>query len=134
MLRTIRFAASSYVAGGATILALMLTLITFSITHDVEFRPSHYQRIREIAWLTTAVIVGSVLLLLFLSFPIGEADVNLSWYQWLYYALLLGAATTGGVFISVILMLFYAVKELVSFAEDASQSSLVFDPEDVETD
>jgi len=66
MLPTARFAAAAYVGGGATILAVMLTLITFSITHDLEFRASHYARIGQIATLTTAVIVASVVLLMLL--------------------------------------------------------------------
>lgn len=125
VLPTVRFAASAYVAGGATILALMLTLITFSISHDLEFRASHYKRIREIAALTTAVIVGSSILLMFLSFPIGEADVDHQWYRWVYYGILLGGAVTGGVFISIVLMLWYAVRGLVSVGEDPSASQLV---------
>lgn len=124
VLPTARFAASAYVAGGATILALMLTLITFSITHEVEFRASHYKRIREIAAMTTAVIVASVLLLMFLSFPLDEAQVERGYYVWVYYAILLGGAFTGGVFISVIFMLFYAVRGLIDVAEDDSKSPL----------
>lgn len=130
VLPTVRFAASAYVAGGATILALMLTLITFSITQDLEFRESHYKRIREISALTSAVIVASVIFLMFLSFPLGEADVNRSWYVWVYYAILLGGAITGGIFISVVLMLFYAVRELISVAEDPVKSSLVITDEE----
>lgn len=125
ILPTVRFAASAYVAGGATILALMLTLITFSISHELEYRASHYKRIREIAALTTAVIIASVILLMFLSFPIGEADVQRSWYLWVYYAVLLGGAITGGIFISIILMLFYAVRELIHVGEDPETSTLV---------
>ena len=125
VLPTVRFAASSYVAGGATILALMLTLITFSISHDLEFRSSHYARIRQISGLATTVIVGSVVLLMFLSFPIGEADVDEAWYLWAYYAILLGGSMTGGIFIAVILMLFYAIRGLVGVGLDANASSLV---------
>ena len=130
VLPTVRFAASAYVAGGATILALMLTLITFSISHDQEFRSTHFRRIREIAVLTTASIVGSVLLLIFLSFPIDQADVQRSWYLPVYYIVLLGGAVTGGVFISVILMLYYAVSGMLDLAEDGSSSDLVVDEED----
>lgn len=130
VLPTARFAASSYIAGGASILALMLTLITFSISHDLEFRASHYRRIREIAALTTAVIVASVLLLMFLSFPIGESDVNGDLHLWVYYAILLGAAATGGTFISVILMLFYAVRQLIGVGEDETSSELVVTGDD----
>ncbi len=132
VLPTVRFAASAYIAGGATILALMLTLVTFSISHDMEFRESHYRRIREIARLTTAVIVVSVMLLMFLSFPLGEADVNRGWYLWVYYAVLLGGAGTGGLFISVILMLFYAVRGLIGVGQDPEQSSLVVTASDID--
>ncbi len=125
VLPTVRFAASAYVAGGASILALMLTLITFSISHDQEFRSTHYRRIRDVAVLTTASIVGSVLLLIFLSFPIDQADVQRAWYLPVYYAVLLGAAVTGGAFISVVLMLYYAVVGMIGLAEDGSSSDLI---------
>lgn len=126
VLPTVRFAASAYVAGGATILALMLTLISFSISNELEFRSGHYARIRQIAALTTAVIVTSVLLLMFLSFPLGEAEVDASWYIWAFYGVLLGGAVTGGIFIAVILMLFYAIRGLVGVGQDPHSSSLVY--------
>lgn len=132
VIQTVRLAASAYIAGGATILALMLTLVTFSISHDMEFHESHYRRIREIARLTTAVIVTSVMLLMLLSFPLGEADVNRGWYQWVYYAVLLGGAGTGGLFISVILMLFYSVRGLIGVGQDPELSSLVVTASDID--
>ena len=124
-LLTVRFAASAYVAGGVTVLALMLTLITFSMSHELEFRETYFRRIREISAITTMVIVGSVLLLMFLSFPLDEADVEAGHYVWVYYAVLLGAAISGGLFISVVLMLMYAVRGLIGVAEDADGSDLV---------
>ncbi len=132
VLPTVRFAASSYVAGGATILALMLTLITFSISHDIDFRESHYRRIQQIAQLTSAVIVSSVMLLMFLSFPLGEADVDRGWYLWVYYAVLLGGSITGGIFISIILMLYYAVRGLIGVGQDPEKSSLVVVPSETD--
>ncbi len=127
VLPTVRFAASAYVAGGATILALMLTLITFTISNELEFHKSHYRRIRDISALTTAVIAGSVLLLMFLSFPIGEAEVDQDLYLWVFYAVLLGGALTGGVFIAIILMLFYAIRGLISVGQDPVSSTLIVD-------
>ncbi len=132
VLPTVRFAASSYVAGGATILALMLTLITFSIGNELEFHVSHYRRIRDISALTSAVIGSSVLLLMFLSFPLGEADVDEAWYLWVFYAVLFGGAVTGGIFIAVILMLFYAIRGLLGVAQEGQDSSLVITPDEGE--
>lgn len=133
VLPTARFAASAYVAGGATILALMLTLLTFSITHDLQFHRSHYQRIREISTLTTAVIASSVMLLMFLSFPLDETGVERG-YRWVYYAILLGGATTGGVFIAVVLMLFYAIRQLISLGEGDATDSLIVDQDEKPTE
>lgn len=130
VLPSLRFAAAGYVATGATILALMLTLITFSISHELEFHASHYRRIREISTATTIVIVGAVLLLMFLSFPLGEADVDLSWYPIVYYTLLLCGAVLGGMFISVVLMLLYAVQEMISVGEDPEFNDLVVVPDE----
>ena len=42
----------------------MVTLITFSISNELEFRESHYKRVRQIAGLTTIVISALVLLLM----------------------------------------------------------------------
>ena len=125
VLPTVRFAAAAYIGGGATVLALMLTLLTFSISHELDFRPTHYRRIRDISALTAALIVGSVVLLMFLSFPIGEADVDRGWYLWVYYAVLLAGSVTGGAFISMMLMLFYAVRGLIGVGLNPASSSLV---------
>ncbi|MGZ0230736.1 MAG: hypothetical protein ACKVKO_12410, partial [Acidimicrobiales bacterium] len=78
-----------------------------------------------VAHLTTAAIIASVILLMFLSFPLGEAEVNRGWYQWVYYGVLIGGAVTGGVFISTVLMLYYSVRELIGVAEDATGSTMV---------
>jgi hypothetical protein len=69
--------------------------------------------------------VASVVLLMFLSFPIGEADVDRSWFLWVYYAVLLAGSVTGGAFISIMLMLFYAVRGLIEVGPDPTSSSLV---------
>ena len=130
LLPTARFAASAYVAGGATILALMLTLITFSISHELEFAASHYRRIRDVANLTTAGIIASVLLLILLSIPLGDADVESDRFRWIYYGVLLGGAVTGGLFISAVLMLHYAVRELIGVGEDVRASTLVITPDE----
>lgn len=128
---TVRYSASAYIAGGGTILALMLTMITFSISHDLSFRPGYYSRISDIATLATTVIVGSVIVLMFLAFPLGEAGVARSWYLWVFYAVLLGSSIIGGLMVSTVLLLFYAIRGLITIGQNPSESHLV-DVEDVE--
>lgn len=128
VLPTVRFAASAYVAGGATMLALMLTLITFSITHEDNFTTVHYRRIRDLALLTAATIVGSVVILMAIAFPLDEVDVSRGWYLPAYYFVLFAGAAAGGAFITVIMMLYYAVGDLLDIVrEDRSARILAGD-------
>ena len=46
------------------------------------------------------------------------------------YGVLLGGAITGGLFISAVLMLYYAVRELIGVGEDATASTLVITPDE----
>ncbi|MCB0968730.1 MAG: hypothetical protein KDB37_17995 [Ilumatobacter sp.] len=43
------------------------------------------------------------------------------------YAVLLGGAVTGGIFVSVVLMLYASVRELIGVAENCSESTLIVD-------
>ena len=122
---TIRYSASAYIAGGGTILALMLTMITFSISHDLEFQADYYRRIRDIAVLATVEIVSSVLLLMFIAFPLGEVGDARSWYLWAFYAVLFGGAVTGGLFVSTVLVLFYAIRGLIVVGRNPEDSELI---------
>ena len=45
----------------ATVLALMATMISFSLTHESEFRRSHYRRLRMIAGSTSALIIVALI-------------------------------------------------------------------------
>jgi hypothetical protein len=110
---TATFAASTYIATGATILALMSTVIAFSISHESEFRQSHYRRLRLIAAATTGLILVSIALLTCLVVPIAEADASSQGYVALYWAVLVLGSIGGGLTVTIVLMLNYAVRGLV---------------------
>lgn len=110
---TATFAASTYIAGGATVLALMSTVIAFSITHESDFRRSHYRRLRRIAAYTTALILVAIALMTVLVVPIDEAEATSSNYVIVYWAVLGLSAIGGGLMVSIVLMLNYAVRGLV---------------------
>lgn len=110
---TATFAASTYIAAGATILALMSTVIAFSITHDSEFRHSHYRRLRRIAAATTALILVAIALMTCLVVPIAEADSGSTGYVVLYWTVLALSSLGGGLAAMIVLMLNYSVRGLV---------------------
>lgn len=117
---TATFAASTYIGAGATVLALMSTVIAFSITHDSEFRQSHYRRLRLIAASTTALILVSIALMTCLVVPIAEAEATSAGYVALYWAILLLGSVGSGLTVSIVLMLNYAVRGLVDLGTHGS--------------
>jgi len=117
---TATFAASTYIATGATILALMSTVIAFSISHESEFRRSHYRRLRRIATATTSLILVSIALITCLVVPIAEADAPSNGYIVLYWTVLLLGSIGSGLMVTIVLMLNYAVRGLVDLGTHGS--------------
>lgn len=126
---TATFAASTYVGAGATILALMATMISFSITHDSEFRRSHYQRLRIVAAATTALIVVSLALLTVLVAPIGSGETPGGGYVGLYWTILGLGSLGAGLTVMIVLMLNYTVRGLIDLGIHGS-SALTFTADD----
>ena len=63
---TIRFLSSATLTGGITMLALMLTLLSFTATHTEDFTDIHYDRIRQISTVDALLIILSMILLMVL--------------------------------------------------------------------
>lgn len=129
---TATFAASTYVGAGATVLALMATVISFSLTHESEFRSSHYRRLRIIAGSTTALIVVALALLTCLVVPIVGSDAPDNGYLILYWAIVGLGALGAGLMVAIVLMLNYAVRGLVELGLKG-HSFLVVDETDQPT-
>ncbi len=130
-LPTIRFLASTLVAGSTTVLALMLALMGISATHEARFAPSFFKRIRQITNLCILLSAASALLLLFLTVPIDEAEGIQQRYEIVYYMVLAGAAISTGLLVSVMLMLRYAVRGVVDVLTPGASSPFVMEEHDV---
>ncbi len=113
VLPSVRFLASTLAAASATILALMLTMLSLTHGHDGDFKVSHYRRLRQISTLCSVLIAGSVLLLLFLAIPIEESESVQARYYIVYYAISAGAAVASGLLVAIVMMLNYAIRNLV---------------------
>ena len=110
---TATFAASTYIGAGATVLALMASIIGFSLSHESEFRRSHYRRLRIVAASTTALIIVALALLTCLVVPIAAAEAPDNGYLILYWAIVGLGAVGAGLTVAIVLMLNYAVRGLV---------------------
>lgn len=116
-LPTIRFLCSSSIAGASTVLALMLTMLGLTRDIDKDLDPEYYDRIRHIATLCVTVLVGAVGLLLFLAVPIRESDGLETWYNVIYYAVLVMASLLGGALVAIVLAIRQAVFTLVHVSD-----------------
>ena len=114
---------SAVATASATVLALMLTLLSVTSQVDTRFDRSTYKGIRAIGALTTATFIGAVILLLLLSLPVGEYDsIGKVWYQVFYYVLCTLNGLLSGVMIFSILILFETITTLISkIAPDADE-------------
>lgn len=129
---SIRFLSSAIMTACATILALMLTMLSLSANLDIdgEFRKGHYTRIRQIAAMCIIDLIVSVLLLLIVSIPLKEVEeISGSLYEVVYYINVVFSSLVGGLFITIILSLFSAIRGIVGVMHPGQNSLLVDDKE-----
>lgn len=98
----------------ATILALLMTVLSLSSGTDSRLKKEYYQFIMKIAKVDTGVFITSLGTFLLFNLPITEADnVPPSWYTWLYYTSLAMTTLVAAALIVVILMLYSAVVSVI---------------------
>ncbi len=124
-LPTIRFLTSSVLMAAVTIMALMLTLLGLTLNSKWKFHDTHYSRIRQISAMTTIALILSVAVLMFLSIPIEESESLRTWYDFVYYAIAVSSSVLGGLVISIVLMLNYAIRGLVDIGHPGGESHLI---------
>ena len=129
MLPSIRFLCSAVTTATATILALMLTMLSVSLGGEGQFKPSHYDRVRQIAFVDTGTFAAAIILLLLVSIPFSQSqnDVPTVLYTVLYYIVLGYAAVLGGALVSIVLMLYNAITDLISVGDPNQESHLLMD-------
>lgn len=113
-LPTTRFLASSTMTASATILALMLTLLSLSHSTEYRMRDVHYRRVKHVALADTVAFVASAVFLLLLNIPIEETEnVPTRLYSNIYYGMVISASVVGGLLIAVVLMLYQTVRDVI---------------------
>jgi hypothetical protein len=129
---TARFLGSSVLTASATTLALMLTLLGLSSNIDERLADAHYMRVKLIAGIDTIAFIGSAMLLVLLVIPFSEAnEVEGSIYLVVYYAIVGGSALLGGVMITVVLMIYQTIADMVDLFLSGVDSDLVAESDQV---
>ncbi len=128
------FFGSSIITGSATILALMLTMLSLTKSWDDDFEPSFFKRIERIGLLATISLIGGIVLLLFLSVPVQESDdVPASWFTTIYYILISYIALLSGLLVGVVLMLYNAITSLIDVVRPSLDAESEDEAEDPQT-
>ncbi len=109
-LRTLCFAV---ITTSATIIPLLMTMISLANKVDNDFNETFYIRLRMITWLGTVALISATLLLLVISIPITENEKLREWYGILYLAVVMGASTIAALLVGIIVTLYKAMQGLL---------------------
>jgi uncharacterized integral membrane protein len=116
------------------VLALMLTLLSFSQNSERNLKGYHYDRIWWIARFAAGGFIAALLLLMFLNIPINNAEETLyGIYHYVYYGLLIYAALVGGCMVSIVLLLYQAARDIILIAHPDRVVDGLYREEDGET-
>lgn len=109
-----------------TVLALMLTLLGLSTSTETNLKWVHYQRIKQIAFVDMISFIVAVLFYLLLNVPIQETDSGtLEWFYFLYYAVLIISSLLAGAVITVVLMLYNTVRNIIEAIGPKKESQVI---------
>ncbi len=105
---------NTIVLASATILALLLTLLSVSSGSKSRLKDDHYTQVLRIARIDTAVFIVAMICFQLFNLPITEAeDVPSNWYASIYYFSLGMSSILSGALISVVIMLYNAVVNII---------------------
>jgi len=103
------------ITASATIMPLMLTIFSFAKRSEVDFNPWFYERIKLIALLCCIAFVAGLFTLTVLSAPIGDiTEVDIAWYEAIYYAIVAGLTGMVGVLVAILILLYYSILHIVN--------------------
>lgn len=98
----------------ATILALMLTLLSLSRKEIGDLEDNFFRSVEEIALLSSITLASVILLLLFLSMPLEQSKtLPVYWFQSIYYVLVVVLSGIAGLVITTVIMLYSATRSII---------------------
>lgn len=98
----------------ATILALLLTLLGVSSGTRDRLGKDHYRQVLLIARWDTVIFIASIVTFQIVNIPITETkEVDYDMFKWIYWASLAISSILSGAIVSVILLLYNTVRNLI---------------------
>ncbi len=105
---------NTIILASATILALLLAVLSLSASSDSKLKEDHFRHILLIAKLDTIVIIASLLSFLILNLPITESEtMPQNWFKIIYYVSMTTTSLLSAALIVVVLMLYNTVVDII---------------------
>lgn len=106
---------NTIVLASATILALLLTVLSVSSSSKNTIKKRHYHQVLSIAKFDVILFISALILFQFFNIPIMESDnVPTRWFDIIYWTTLGFSSIISGMMITVVLMLYNAVTNLIA--------------------
>lgn len=106
---------NTIVLASATILALILTLIGVSSGTKTRLKKEHYLQVIRIAKVDSVLFIAALILFQIFNIPVTESDTLPSaWYKYMYWATLIFSSFLSGFMVSVVLMLYSTIRNIIA--------------------
>jgi len=126
---------NTIILASATILALLLTLLSLSSGSEGNIKAKHYKNVLNIAKFDVILFVSALILFQFFNIPILESnEIPTHWYDLVYWITLSATSVISGMMIVVILMLYNSVTTLISIVGLGANHDFLDKPDKDEDD
>lgn len=118
---------------GATILALLLTLLSVSLGTSAKLKKSHYVQIKRLAKADTVVLISSIIIFQLFNIPITEAEnIPTEVYRWIYWGVLGVTSLLSGAMVFIVLLLYTTFINIVTIVGFDGEHHLIVDEDEEE--
>lgn len=112
--RSTLYYGAAVTTSSATVLALVLTMLSLAYGSDQQANEETYVRFRAVAIFCVYSFIGGIALLLVISFPVEDFEnISSNAYRYLFYALCLWNGVLCALLIAVILILRDAIDSII---------------------
>ena len=109
------YTGAAIATSSVTVLALMLTLVGLVQRMDKDFDVEMYHKIALIGRASAINLIGSVILLMMLSMPVGEYDnIPTNWYVILYNVLYFMMVFLCALSVTIVLILLDTIQHMIA--------------------
>ena len=127
---TTRFMCSAAITASSTVLALMLTLLSFTSNTEQKLKNDYYNRIKQIALMDVIAFIGAIFLLMLINLPLQESEKLYPYYKVIYYINIGYSSLLGGILISIVIMLYESARDIILVVEPGKDAQHLIMQED----